>query len=107
MQTPNHGGNSYPPKNKPDFATADAKRKISNGSDSLAPLAWISIAISYKNSFLSSLQLEVPKCPCKLQHVYLFTHNNPKTVISGFCHGINEIFAHLGAHAVLIGFPDP
>jgi len=49
MQTPNHGGTSYPHKHKSDFATADAKRKISNGSDSLAPLAWISIAIPYKN----------------------------------------------------------
>jgi len=44
MQTPNHGGTSYPPpKTNLDFATADEKRKLSNGSVSLAPLAWISI----------------------------------------------------------------
>jgi hypothetical protein len=70
-------------------------------------LAWISTAISYKNSFLSFLQLEVPKCPYKLHHVYLFTHNNPKTMISGFCHGIIEIFALLGGHAALIGLLEP
>jgi hypothetical protein len=56
---------------------------------------------------LSSLQLEVPKCPYKLHHVYLSTHNNTKTVISGFCHDINEICALLSGHAALIGLFDP
>jgi len=28
MQTPNHGGTSYPPKHKSDFATADAEENL-------------------------------------------------------------------------------
>jgi hypothetical protein len=70
---------------------------------------WHGYALLYhiKIPFLSSLQLEVPKCPYKLHHVYLSTHNSPKTMISGFCHGMNEIFALLGGHAALIGLLDP
>lgn len=60
-----------------------------------------------KIKLLPSLQLEEPKCPYKLHHVYLSTHNNTKIVTSGFCHDINDICALLGGHAALIRLLDP